>query len=154
MTDQRYSTNGGGISFGPNSIATGKGGSVNITGVASDSGKSPNAAPTPADKRSHLKLAELERQYSLARLGLIKGGFAPGAALVGGLATLGAALFAYVKRGPGFLTGNQLVILYGLLVAGLLIYFSFVFRRLLRLRVELTKTKAQIDMTSGGGIEH
>jgi hypothetical protein len=153
MAERRYSTGGGGISFGPNSIATGRNGSVNITAGVSDAQLPPDSILTSGISRSHPGLAELEQQYELMRLGLTKGGFAMGAALVGGLATLGAALFAYLKRGAGFLTGNQIVMLCGLLVAGLLIYFSFVFRRLLRLRMEISKTKAQFDMTSGGGVE-
>jgi hypothetical protein len=109
------------------------------------------------DKDTHkleIKLKELESEYELARMGMLKGGFAGGGALVAGLLTLGASLFAFLKKGPGFLNGNQLVIIFGMMIAGLVIYFSFVFGRAARVKMEITKTKKAIEMSSGANVRN
>ena len=154
MPTARYSTTGGAISFGPNSIATGKGGAVNLNAAASHSSGSTETELAPSESELDLKLVELQHQYGIAKLGLLKGGFAAGGALISGLATLGAALFAFLERGPGFLSGTQLVLLFGLMIAGLLVYFSFVFRRLLRLRLEINRTKAQLHVASSEDVRN
>jgi thiosulfate reductase cytochrome b subunit len=88
-----------------------------------------------------LKLAELEREYELARKGLFGGIILAIIAFISGLACLGGGLYAFLKKGPGFLSGNQLVIIYLIMAFGFIIYFSFVFARTTKLKAQITKTK-------------
>jgi len=78
--------------------------------------------------------------------------FATGGALISGLATLAAALYAFVAVGPGFLSGDNLVFIFGMMIAALVIYFSFVFGRAAKIRMEVSKTKKLIELASAENV--
>ena len=99
-----------------------------------------------------LKLAELEAEYELAKVGLHKGIFAALVAIFAGLISFGGALYAFIEKGPGFMSGQELVILFGLMIFGLVIYFSFVFGRAAKLRLEISETKKSLEMSSGENV--
>ena len=88
-----------------------------------------------------IRLKELEEEYRLARNGLI-GGFI-------------IILFSIVAvSGTIFVTsiefkGQHVVMIVGILAAAIIVYFSFVFRRVAKIRLEISRTKAQLDMASG-----
>lgn len=54
---------------------------------------------------------------------------------------MGAAVFVYLKTGSALLDGNHIVYLTLILVAGLILYFAFVFRRDAQIVAELTRGK-------------
>lgn len=95
------------------------------------------------------KLDELRMEYDLARTGLTKGIFATGSAIVAGLISLGGGLYAFVKKGPGFLSGIHLVFIFAIMAAALVIYFAFVFGRTARVRAEINETKKLLEISAG-----
>lgn len=50
------------------------------------------------------------------------------------------------------MSGQQLVILFALMIFGLVIYFSFIFGRAAKLRLEITKTKKSLEVSSGDNV--
>lgn len=98
-----------------------------------------------------LKLREFDHEYDLARAGLAKGMFATGGALLCGLSTLASALYAFVTVGPGFLSGENLVLIFEMMIAALVIYFSFVFGRAAKIRMEISKKKL-IEISSAENV--
>ena len=110
---------------------------------------SSTARGVPGVAELHARLKELEEEYRLAQAGLAKGMVGTLGAMVSGLATLGAALVAFLVSGPGFLSGTHLVIIFATLAAAVILYFSFVFGRTARLRAAITKTKKEIELSTG-----
>jgi DNA-binding Lrp family transcriptional regulator len=98
------------------------------------------------------RLKELEREYELAREGLRSGFYKTAMAMVSGLVSLGVAAFVFVSRGPGFIDGWQLIVIFGIMAVALVIYYSFVFGRSAKLRAEISKTKKLIEVSSGENV--
>src|SRR6185369_5156411 len=98
-----------------------------------------------------IRVRELENEYAytLSLAGLGKGMITTIMAMVSGLLTLIAALIAFLWSGPGFLSGTHLVIIFGILAAAIIIYFSFVFGRAAKIRAEISETKKLIEVSSG-----
>ena len=94
-------------------------------------------------------LYALEREYDLAHDGLIKGKIFSLSAIASVLATMVIGLVAFLKQGNGFLNGNHIVAIVGILAFALIIYFAFVFGRAAKLRAEISKTKKQLEMVAG-----
>jgi hypothetical protein len=108
---------------------------------------------TSMSKRElELHLAELKEEYSLARMGLAKGGLTVMTAIVGLVCTLGVSLFAFLKRGEGFINGNHYVALVLIVAFAAVIYFSFVFGRTAKLRAEISETRKLLEMSSGDSV--
>jgi hypothetical protein len=100
-------------------------------------------------KELEIRLKELEHEYELARAGLAKGIWATGGAMLSGLLSLAIAVIALIWTGKEFLTGTHLVIIFFILAAAIVIYFSFVFGRTSRIRAEISETKKMLEMSSG-----
>jgi hypothetical protein len=97
------------------------------------------------------RVRELENEYAytLSLAGLGKGMITTMMVIVSGLLTLIAALIAFLWSGPGFLSGTHLVIIFGILAAAIVVYFSFVFGRVAKIRAEINETKKLIEVSSG-----
>lgn len=91
-----------------------------------------------------LNLKRLEKEYDLARRGLLVGSITGTIGILAALATLlaGRDLFQ---------SGWQVVVLVGIVAAGIIVYFSFVFGRLLKMKVEISRTRQKIEVESGKG---
>src|SRR5260370_17741421 len=87
----------------------------------------------PMPTRKSDKLRELEMEYELATNGLTKGLPTTLAAMLSGLMTLLAAGVVLVMTARTLLSGNQLVMIFGILAAAIIIYFPFVFGRATRI---------------------
>ena len=103
----------------------------------------------PTRAELELRLEELKAEYDLARTGLMKGFLGTIGAMISGLGTLVISVVAFMKTGKDFLTGNHIVIIFGILAVTILIYFSFVFGRAAKIKTEITKTKKLLEMSSG-----
>lgn len=104
---------------------------------------------TLTKRELELKLTELEKEYELARKGMFWGPIMAILSLIAGLMCLGGALYAFLEKRPGFLSGTHLVIFYLIMAFALIIYFSFVFGRRAKLKAQITKTKKLLEMSSG-----
>ncbi|HLF82604.1 MAG TPA: hypothetical protein VI837_00350 [Blastocatellia bacterium] len=69
--------------------------------------------------------------------------------MISGILTLVIGIGGAVYVGRDVLSGTHIVIIFGILAASVVIYFSFVFGRAARLRAEITKTKKLIEVVSG-----
>lgn len=126
---------------------------VEVIGNYSKEVKTVATSMSHRDESSQLKkLKELEAQYKFAMLGLMKGGFVAVATIMAALITFGGVLNAFVDKGSSFMSGKQLVILYGVLVLGLIIYLSLVFFRAVKLRLKISKTKKSIHVSSSENV--
>ena len=88
----------------------------------------------------NMKLSELEEEYRFARSGLFVGGITSICAIV-------TVLFSFFAK-IDVLEGNHIVMIVGIVAAAIIIYFSFVFRRTAKVRMEISKTKAALEMGS------
>lgn len=95
---------------------------------------------------------QLEQQYSLARQGLAKGVVLTVIILFIAVLIVGAGLYAFVVRGPGFLSGNQVVLIFFILAGILIAYFSFVFNRNATLKAGMDETKSQIEIGTSNSV--
>lgn len=95
------------------------------------------------------KLRELEMEYELATRGLTKGLPATFAAMLSGLMSLLATAVVLVMTGKTLLTGNQLVIIFGILATAIIIYFAFVFGRAARIKAQINKEKKELEVEVG-----
>ncbi|MCP4454598.1 MAG: DUF2207 domain-containing protein [Planctomycetes bacterium] len=101
------------------------------------------------DDELRLKLRELEEEYRLARYGLSKGLVSVLSVMICFVVTMGMTIFGKWLSGDGILSGTHLVIIAVVLAFSVVIYFAFVFGRRSRLKAEISKTKAKIDMVAG-----
>jgi len=99
-----------------------------------------------------LRLKVLEKEYELSNRGMEVGHAKTGMAMLSGLITLGAALAAFLFKGEGFISGTHLVIIFSLLIGGLVIYYSFVFGRSAKIRMEISETKKALEIMSGENV--
>ncbi len=95
------------------------------------------------------RLEELKLEYEVARLGLEKGGRAVNLAFVSGIITLAFGAITFITAGVAYLSGSQFIVIVLILALSLIIYFSFIFGRVARLRAEITKTKKSLEISSG-----
>jgi hypothetical protein len=77
------------------------------------------------------------------------------AALLGGVLALSAifmtAAFALLAAllGVALLTGNQILVAWGMAALVLIVFFAFAFRRLFRVKVEASREKGAVDIDIG-----
>jgi hypothetical protein len=96
-------------------------------------------------KELEIQLRHLEEEYSLAKSGL-RGGL-----ITSTIAILGVIFsFSTASAKMQILSGNNLVAIVGIVAAAIVIYFSFVFRRLAAVKLEISKTKIALEMGSSG----
>lgn len=95
------------------------------------------------------KLRELEMEYELATKGLTKGLPATFAVMLSGLMTLLGVAVVLVLTGETLLTGNQLVMIFGILATAVIIYFAFVFGRAARIKAQINKEKKEFEVAAG-----
>ena len=99
-------------------------------------------------KELEFKLRRLEEEYSLAKTGL-----------KGGLLSATFAIFAVVASlvlptaKMQILSGNNIVAIVGIVAAAIIIYFSFVYKRIAAVKLKISKTKIALDMGSGESAE-
>ena len=87
------------------------------------------------------RLKELQHEYTLAHEGLTKGFKGTTGAMISVSITLIVALIGFLITGSGFLSGNHIVIIFGILAATVIVYFSFVFGRAAKLHAEIQKQR-------------
>jgi hypothetical protein len=88
-------------------------------------------------------------EYELATKGLTKGLPATLAAMLSGLMTMLAAGVVLVMTGKTLLSGNQLVMIFGILAVAIIIYFAFVFGRAARIKAQITREKHELQVEAG-----
>jgi len=95
-----------------------------------------------------IKLKQLEEEYRLARSGLKIGSITALVAIV-------AVIFSFspLTGKGGVLTGVHYVLIALIVAGGIIVYFSFVFRRVAKVRMEISKTKTLIEMGSENNTE-
>ena len=96
-------------------------------------------------KELELKLRHLEEEYKFSKSGLRGGLITSSLAIVGVISTFFAAEFKM-----GLLTGNHIVAIVGIVACAIIIYFSFVYKRLASVKLEISKTKIALEMGSSG----
>jgi hypothetical protein len=95
------------------------------------------------------KLTELENEHQLAREGLNLGGKKTVFGFVGAMASLFVASGVFIYSGKEFISGTQLVIMFATIVVGLVAYYSFVFRRISKIKLEISKNKQLLEIETG-----
>ena len=93
--------------------------------------------------------SQLEHEYWLAQQGLDKVIVLTIIVCLVAMATLGGALYAFVSRGEGFLSGYQLVLIFLILVGALIVYLSFIFGRVATLKARISDTERDIELSVG-----
>lgn len=96
-------------------------------------------------KELEIKLRHLEEEYALSRAGLRGGLITSTIAIVGVIAS-----FVVPSAKMDILSGNNLVAIVGIVAAAIIIYFSFVYRRLAAVKLEISKTRIALEMGSSG----
>ena len=91
--------------------------------------------------------SQLEHEYWLAQQGLDKVVVLVIIGCLVAMATLSGALYAFVSRGEGFLSGYQLVLIFLILVGALIAYLSFIFGRVAKARI--SDTERDIELSIG-----
>jgi hypothetical protein len=95
------------------------------------------------------RMKELELEYALARRGLGKGIGTTIAAILSGLFTLLASAIVLVFTDKTLLTGNQIVLTFGILAIAIVLYFAFIFGRAAKIKAEIRKEKIRIEIGAG-----
>lgn len=96
-------------------------------------------------KELEIKLKHLEEEYGLAKSGLRGGLITSTIAIVGVIAS-----FVVPSAKMQILSGNNIVAIVGIVAAAIVIYFSFVYRRLAAVKFEISKTKIALEMGASG----
>ena len=96
-------------------------------------------------KELEIKLRHLEEEYKLAKSGL-KGGLLTSAFAI--VAVVGSLVLPTAKM--QILSGNNVVAIVGIVAAAIVIYFSFIYRRIAAVKFEISKTKIALEMGSSG----
>ena len=102
--------------------------------------------PTAMDNLSELKfrLKKLKEQRKLMTKALSIGVFF---AILVWISLTGKV--ALVFFGDDFIRSTQYLFILGILITGLLVYFAFVFRRVIKLKGEISKTKKSLELEAG-----
>lgn len=95
---------------------------------------------------------QLEYEYALAGQGLAKGIVLTVIGYSMALAVVAGNVYTLIERGEGFLTGNQIVVIFLILNCAIVAYYSFVFGRIVTLRAELKETEKQIEFNAGESV--
>ena len=103
----------------------------------------------PALSELHLKLETLEKEYELARMGMVKGLSAMIIAFIGVLLTVSMAFGLKFYSDRELLSGTHIVIIILILAFGLIAFSSLVFGRAARLRAQISETKKEIELITG-----
>jgi hypothetical protein len=96
-----------------------------------------------SENELRVKLRELEEESRLSRSGLYVGGISAMCAMFAVLASFS------IDAKMAVVSGNHLVMIVGIVAGAIIVYFSFVFRRAARVRMEISKTKTALEMGSG-----
>lgn len=102
-------------------------------------------------KELEVELKRLEQEYELAKEGLRMSKRYVPMAMLSGLISLVLAFIAFITTDREFLTGNQLIVIFIILAVALLIYYSFVFGRMIKIKADISKTKQKIEIEAGKG---
>lgn len=94
-----------------------------------------------------IRLFELERHYALAQTA-VKIGWVPFILL--GLFIISIAIAQIWDTEQNTMDDIGIVALFGLLMAGLIAFYAFVFRRVAKISAEITKTKIALEIDTGG----
>ena len=114
-----------------------------------------SSAGDECDRREELerRRERLSQEYELARSGLATGRFSMGIGLVSAIATMLVALasipLARASHGQALFSGTELVVLFVVMIVAIVVYFAFVFGRVLRIRVELSDVERKISIEAG-----
>lgn len=104
---------------------------------------------SPRKEELELQLKRLENERELSLAGLLKGSTTAIAAMVSVLATIGLAILSVALTDTSVISGTHIVIIAALVVFGLVAYFSFVFRRRVKLNAEIEETRAKLELLTG-----
>ncbi len=96
-------------------------------------------------KEKELRLKELELEYELAKSGLKYGLIFFPIALV---ALIVGPLF---KGKAGLISGDVIIWMVGFAVVGFVFYFSFVFRRITKIKANISEEKKQLEIEIEAG---
>jgi len=97
----------------------------------------------PSKEELRVRLVELERHYSLAHVA-VKIGWIPFVLLGLPVASLGIAQIW--DEGQNTLDDSSVIVILGLVVFGLVAFYSFVFRRVAKLSAEISVTKVMLNV--------
>jgi sterol desaturase/sphingolipid hydroxylase (fatty acid hydroxylase superfamily) len=92
---------------------------------------------------------QLRHEYELARQAFAKAIVLATIVLIVALMIFFAALYAFLQRGEGFLSGNQLVAIILIFAILVIIIFAFIFERASTLKAMLTNTRKQLEINIG-----
>ncbi len=79
----------------------------------------------------------------------MKGGFLVIYGIIGAGLSLLAGLIAFLKAGPGFLSGTHLTIIFVVMIFAFIIYFAYVFGRAAIIKAEMNDTKHKLEISAG-----
>ena len=100
-------------------------------------------------KELKVELRKLELEYELAKEGLrMSKRYFPMATL-SGMIILALAFIAFMTTDREFLTGNQLIVLLSILSVALLVYYSYAFGRIMKVKAKISKTEKKIEIEVG-----
>lgn len=102
-------------------------------------------------KELEVELKRLEQEYELAKEGLRMSKRYVPMDMLSGLISLVLVFIAFMTSDREFLTGNQLIVIFMILAVALLIYYSFVFGRMIKIKADISKTKQKIEIEAGKG---
>lgn len=97
----------------------------------------------------NLELYGLEKKHDLALYGLKTGFYFTILIIISTIAIWLVNTLAAIKYGKPILSGMEFIAGVGILVAGLIIYFAFVFNRLTRIKTDLSQAKQSLEITVG-----
>lgn len=103
-------------------------------------------------KELEVELKRLEHEYELAKKGLrMSKRYAP-MAMISGLVCLALAFIAFMTTNREFLTGNQLIVIFTILSMAILIYYSYIFGRIVKFKAKISETEKEIEIEVGKGV--
>ena len=97
----------------------------------------------PSKEEVRARLGELERRYSLAHLA-VKIGWIPFVLL--GLPVASLSIAQIWDEGQNTLDDSSVIVILGLIVFGLVAFYSFVFRRVAKLSAEISATRVLLNV--------
>ncbi|MFC1971697.1 hypothetical protein ACFLV0_07260 [Chloroflexota bacterium] len=97
-------------------------------------------------KEQELKLKRLEKESRLAMRGLLLGKVS--------VTVIVVSLSLLIVVGGRLLSGWQFIALIAVVATAIILYFSFVFGRAVKVKYEISRTKQKIDIESGKNIRN
>ncbi len=101
------------------------------------------------EERHHKLELELKQAHELAKLGLAKGSVTTIAAILAATISLLSMLVALLVTGKQLLGDWAYVAIIGILAAAFIIYYGFVFGRIVIIKFKLSDTEKQIEVEAG-----